>query len=268
MKNQIKHIKNVHKGIQTGRSFLANPMEFLVDRIIAFLVSILIPIPFVGELIVAFKYQVIALLIGLVLVVLGMVGLIGGILLDPTHLIPKFSFSTTPGGSTQSVPLEALAGYIESGFADTDTPSKSPFGGSGMEYTLITAGYHDLSYYQTYGLVHEGIDIVPTNAYYAQNKAYGLTHQVILFATISGSAHLYTDPYGALTVEITNSQGALKTVYKHMKQIIMCECQVHAGQPVGVMGATGFAFGEHTHYEVRLLQSGSWNTVNPADYIN
>lgn len=268
MKNHIKHIKRAHTGIQTGRAFLSNPMEFLVDRIISFLVTILIPIPFVGELVVAFKYQVIALLISMTLIALGMVGLIGGIMLDPTHLIPKFSFSGTSGGSAQSVPLEALNGYIEAGFIDTDMPSKSPFGGSGMEYTLITASYHDLAYYQTYGLVHEGIDIVPTNAYYAQNNAYGLTHQVILFATISGIAQLYTDPYGALTVEIINSQGQLKTVYKHMKQIVMCACHVHAGQPVGVMGATGFAFGEHTHYEVRLLQNGSWNTVNPANYIN
>src|SRR5207302_1003038 len=107
----------------------------------------------------------------------------------------------------------------------------------------------------------------PTEAYYAENKAYRITGQPIIFATMSGKATTYTDPEGALTVSIINNEGTIQTVYKHFKQILTCNCTIKAGTPIGIMGDTGFAEGEHLHYEVRLNEGGNWVAVNPLDYI-
>lgn len=42
---------------------------------------------------------------------------------------------------------------------------------------------------------------------------------------------------------------------------------IKAGTPLGEMGGTGFATGEHVHYEVRINSSGTWMPVNPLTYI-
>lgn len=275
MKTLIKHASKVKRGVQTAHAIAINPFEFVLDRFLTIIISTFIPLPFIGELIVAFKKPVLGMLASLVITTFACIFIVISLILSPLGLwvrlhIPSISTIISDTGATVLTPaqLKLLEGYLEPEISTADTPSKDPFGGNGTENSIMTASFHDLNYYLTYHLVHEGMDLVPTQNYYSSNKAYLATKQVIMFATIDGTAHDYIDSYGALTVDITNKAGNLLVEYKHLKEFIMKDGDVKAGQPVGVMGATGFAFGEHLHYQIENNEGGSWVTVNPAGYIN
>jgi septal ring factor EnvC (AmiA/AmiB activator) len=65
------------------------------------------------------------------------------------------------------------------------------------------------------------------------------------------------------TVKIDHGNG-ITTLYGHMSAIQVKEGQmVQRGQPVGSMGKTGRAVGNHLHYEVRIAN----NPVNPRNYF-
>jgi len=42
---------------------------------------------------------------------------------------------------------------------------------------------------------------------------------------------------------------------------------IQAGQPIGIMGATGEATGVHLHYQIDLNDSGTWTPTDPKQYI-
>lgn len=263
----IRYAGNVRKGVGIVQAIAQNPFEFIIDRVLVVIITTCVPVPFVGELVVACKRQVVYVLASLIIANVLVVVMAVAIILNPLGFIANIA-SLLSGAGGATISIGALKGYIEPGFSDGSMPSLDPFGGQGREDSIMTASFHDQQYYLTYGLVHEGIDLVPSQQYYSTNQAYAKIKQVIMFATISGTAHDYTDSYGALTVDITNSQGTLLTEYKHLKQFIMQDGAVHAGQPVGVMGATGFAFGEHLHYQIEVNQGGNWTPVDPTGYIN
>ena len=261
MKQFITNALQVKRGVQTTQTMVVNPLSFAFDRILGILVTTFVPFPVVRELLIAFKKPLLGMLASLVLTIVVCVFMGLSIILTPLGVLSQLSlpalFQGT--GALSEAELQALAGYFESVVA-------SPFGDSGNFIT--TASFHDPGYFARFHLTHEGIDLIPSDRYYQTNEAYNTLGQVVVFSTMSGTALSYTDSYGALTVDIVNQEGTIKTVYKHLKQIIMQNGEVSAGQAVGVMGNTGFSFGEHLHYEVRVNQGGSWIAVNPASYIN
>lgn len=267
----LQYTSNLNRGIVTAKTISHDPFGFAVDTIIRIVVRAFIPIPFASELIVYFKGPILAILAGGLLFFFTSIFVILATLYTPAlglNGILKGLPGTIPTGQNLQVIIDALKGYLEPGFVDTNIPTRDPFGGDGESYSIRTAGFHDPAYFQEFGLIHEGQDLVPSSIYYANDKAYKLTGQPIVFATMTGKATTYTDSEGALTVAIVNSDNTIETVDKHFKQILACNCEVHAGEPIGIMGETGFAFGKHLHYEVRLNQGGTWVAVNPLDYIH
>jgi murein DD-endopeptidase MepM/ murein hydrolase activator NlpD len=79
------------------------------------------------------------------------------------------------------------------------------------------------------------------------------------------------DPYG-LAVVIRHDFGyegePLYTVYGHMSQIDVAVGQhVENGEPLGLIGVTGFTTGPHLHFEVRLGVNRFLTTRNPELWV-
>ena len=54
----------------------------------------------------------------------------------------------------------------------------------------------------------------------------------------------------------------------HLNEVYVATSDtIPAGDPIGTMGDTGFATGEHLHYEIRVNNNGVWMPVNPLSYI-
>ncbi len=266
-------IAGLGKGIGLIKKVKNNPIEFFIDQVVAFIVQLFIPIPLAGEIAILFKGPILVMLGTLIFIFLFILITFATLLSNPAFVLQNLSHllsdTATTNTQVQGLPIDVLKDYLEAGFSDTNIPSRNPFGGEGQNWTGITAYFHDLRYFAQFGMVHTGVDLVPLGVYYENNKAYQETNQVIVFATNNGKANSYTDGYGALTVDITNSDNSIQTEYKHLKQIFLNTGeQVKAGQPVGIMGMTGFATGEHLHYEVRLNEGGSWVQVDPLGYIH
>lgn len=260
-------ITNALRGIRTVKELKERPVGFLVDLILSVIISALIPIPFVGNVILRYKKMVIWGIVGISLFGLLLLVLIITVLFSP------YSFFFSPPDTVSSIAISTLQNYIEDGFADTDIPQRNPFGGVGMINTYTTVEFGETEDLvingSPYHGVEQGIDLVPKGIYFVSNKAAKLTGEPIMFATITGNTYTYTDPYGALIIEITNSDKSIKTVYIHLQQILVSNNSlVHAGQPIGVMGSTGMSTGPHLEYQVRLNQERKWVAVNPVDYIH
>lgn len=255
------------QGFGTLKEAKENPVGFFVDLILSAIISALIPIPFVGAVVARYKEIIIWGIIGAILIV---VGLIFALLLFFTS---PFTLNLVETGNISSSAIGSFQNFIESGFSDTDTPNKNPFGGIGMENTITTVGFHEVESIvwndKPITEIEQGIDIVPNNFYFLTNKASKLAGEPIIFDTITGTTYTYADQNGALTVEVTNSEGAIKTIYIHLQQILVgSNILIHPGQPIGVMGSTGMSTGPHLEYQVRLNQGGKWVAVDPMDYIH
>lgn len=244
------------------RAITNDPFGFIVDSLIKLVVNLVIPIPLAGDVIAQFKGPVLGFLasmiiLGVMLFVI-LITISISIFLSPTGF---FQFLTT--SLIQSALTTPSEGFIQSGI-----PSQNPFGAQGMSYTSITAGFMDPSYLLSFGENHKGVDLVPSEVYYQNSKTYLENKKIVIFSTHTGKAKIYTDENGGETVEVLNDTGNLKTIYIHFKEIyVKTGDQIQSGTPLGEMGDSGFATGEHLHYEVRIKNSANWLAVNPLSYI-
>ena len=239
-----------------------DPFGFITDKIIALIVNLLIPIPLAGEVVSQFKRPILGILITLFIFALFMITVVGTIFMSPV-LIGSGVLK-----SISSVFQNPTNIALDSSFGDTAVPKKNPFGGNGMSYSVITAYFLDPAYYLQFGKNHTGVDMVPSQAYYTNSKTYKETHQVVIFATISGGVNQYVDQYGGETIEITNTDNTFKVLYVHFSSMLVNSgTTVKAGTPVGIMGDTGFSTGDHVHYEIHIKDGNTWRAVNPLNYI-
>jgi len=259
-------ITNTLRGLRTLKEIKERPVGFVIDLILSAIISALIPIPFVGSIIVRYKKMVVWGIVGASLVSILL------LILVVTVLVSPYSFFFSSPDTISSSAISSLQNYIEEGFTDTDTPERNPFGGLGMTNTYTTESFHEAESLiingAPYNGVEQGIDLVPNGLYFLTNKAAKLTQEPIIFDTLTGTTHTYVDPYGALIVEVTNNAGTIKTVYIHMQQILVGNnTLVHPGQPIGVMGSTGLSTGPHLEYQVRVNKGGSLVATDPMKYI-
>lgn len=106
-----------------------------------------------------------------------------------------------------------------------------------------------------WGTFHGGIDL--------STGTYGST----IVAAASGTVVTATNGGSGYGTHVIIDHGnGMSTVYAHMiyDSIVVSVGQyVSGGQPLGKMGATGYATGPHLHFEVRI----NGTKVNPAPYI-
>lgn len=248
-----------HKAKQISK----DPIGFILDRILAVVVNMLIPIPLAEEVVAQFKVPLLGALATFVLLAIFMVTVIFTIISLP--------FLSSSGYLQQVISSifqpNSLNIAQDTSFVSTNVPKQNPFGGSGMNYTNITAFYHDSSYYLTFGKQHTGLDLVPSDDYFQHSKTYQDTHKIVIFATMNGTVNHYVDEYGGETVEITNSDSSIRVKYIHFSTVLVESGTISPGTPVGIMGETGFATGEHVHYEIQHKDGSYWVTVDPLNYI-
>lgn len=240
-----------------------DPLGFIIDSLIAVIVNLIIPIPLAGNIVAQFKAPILGLLASLIVLALFMLTIIGTIVVLPIAASSGFLQTITsiisPGNQLNIAP--------DTSFIATPVPKQNPFGGGGMAYTNITAYFMDPDYYLKFGKNHIGIDLVPSDSYYQNSQTYKDTQKVVIFATMNGNVSHYVDQYGGETVEITNNDNSMKVLYVHFGTVLAESGAIAPGTPVGIMGETGFATGEHVHYEVRINDNGNWLTVNPLNYM-
>jgi Peptidase family M23 len=176
-------------------------------------------------------------------------------------------------GSAQSIstlPPE-LVGYIEPFINDIGTPNGNPLGGQGYENVSINCFYHCSNYVSSD--IHQGMDMVPSLTYYNTNRASRLTSgKVIQFATCSGQARYETGYLGSNNVVIQCKDTDYYVTYMHLSTAYVTTSPVNitAGQPIGVMGSTGFSTGPHVHYQINkgCLAYSTTCTRDPRPFIS
>ena len=274
---QFGKVGSISKNV---KRFVNDPIGVITDGIIYVIAILFIPIPYAGDVLIELKHIIIPVVVAFVLIPIVSIGLIMQVVLIPivaahgikttiiTYINKIISGGGTEGGVSTSPTTNPLNGYREGGYSDTNTPTRNPFGGGGYSWTTITATFMDPSYGFFNG-VHTGLDLVPNTNYYQNSGAYKISQKPIVLATISGWCMFYTDVFGALVVEVISSDNTTKTVYMHLAQsFVKTGDIITAGQPVGVMGSTGFSTGMHLHYEVRRKIGVLWVPLNPAGFIN
>lgn len=259
-------IANTIAKVRAVKEAQERPASFVTDLLLGAVVSMVIPIPFVPDVLVKHKQEILFGLAGVIVFAFVLISLIITVVSSP------FTFFFAQPASISADQIAALQNYIEDGFSDTDIPQKNPFGGAGFVNTITTVNFGEQENivwnFQSISLTEQGIDLVPSDTYFSTNKAAKLTGEPILFATITGTAVSYTDANGALIIEIKNAENTIKTVFIHLQQVLVTQNQtVHAGAPIAVMGSTGMSTGPHLEYQVRLNEQGSWAAVDPVNYI-
>ncbi len=241
----------------------SNPVSFIADTIIVFVVNLIVPIPLAGQVALKYKGPILGFLASIAILFIFILIAAGTVLLSPalvtSRLVQVITGPFTP--STSSIPADTS-------FADTQIPKQNPFGGSGMSYTAITAYFLDPNYFLEFGKQHEGVDLVPTDTYYQQSTTYQSVHQVVLFSTLTGTVNHYIDQYGGEPVEVTNNDGSLKSVNIHFSSVLVNTGDyIKAGTAIGIMGQTGDATGPHLHYQIDIKDGSNWDPVTPLNYI-
>ena len=183
-------------------------------------------------------------------------------------IFANFSRSPVSAQSSQSLLKEphSLIGYRENGFFESTSPFGSPIGGNEQQFMYITAFYHDADYFKEFGMVHDGLDIIPNASYYKESEAYQLTRQIILIATMSGTACSFGNPVDGYSVTIESATHLYKVLFHHqsLNFIPLNTCtQISRGTPIGIMGQTGHATGIHVHYGTYTKVQGAWKDFNP-----
>jgi hypothetical protein len=119
--------------------------------------------------------------------------------------------------------------------------------------------------------VHHGFDMMNPSG----TQIFAAGDGVVYYAGSDGGRTFgaSTDYYGNLVViehPFKSPEGdAVYTLYGHMQSVLVETGQnVYAGQLIGLVGATGVAFGPHLHFEVRVGDPNSFDaTRNPDLWI-
>lgn len=145
-------------------------------------------------------------------------------------------------------------------------PYGNPIGLNQSDLAVVTSGYNVSRDISGITNVHTGVDFVPSSKWYSENPGLGTT-DAINKAIVSGIASTFQDSYGALCVYITNP--AYRVLYCHCRQFIVQNgAQVNYGDPICILGNTGFSTGPHVHVEVHKKSSnGSWERLDPTPFI-
>lgn len=251
--NLLNKIKSIH-------DFKNDPFGFIIDSIIIIVVNLLIPIPLSGRAVAQLRGPVLGCLTSILVFSLFILTIIGTLLMTPLLMTSGFLKTFTLASESTLM--------ADNGFHETSFPSQSPFGGSGLNYCTVSAYFMDSGYYLTFGKNHTGVDLVPSDSYFANSNAYKATKKIMIFSTINGKVSHYVDSEGGETVEVTNSDNSLKVMFIHFSEVLVNSGDtIKAGTPIGIMGSTGFSTGAHVHYEIRINSGGSWLAVNPLSYI-
>jgi len=165
------------------------------------------------------------------------------------------------------VPI-SLKNYTELSLSG-DLPLGSPFGSKGLKYTQITTYFNDPSYFIRFGIWHKALDLIPSARYYQDSEAYKQTKLPIIFATCNGSAISAVDPYGANFITIICANTNYKVEFVHESQVFIGTnfIKVRAGEPLGIMGATGKAFGAHVHYAIYQKEGDKYQAIDPLTFL-
>lgn len=131
----------------------------------------------------------------------------------------------------------------------------------GIDYRITQWFGERPEVYKQFGLKgHNGIDFAP--------KVSG-TKGVIVYAPHDGLCYLRSDGpkkgYG-IYVEIEDIDDSRRSVLAHLEKYLVRNLQdVRMGDPIGIMGNTGFSSGLHLHWGYKPLKKG---TSTPAEYNN
>jgi hypothetical protein len=256
---------------------IVNGIDRIIDRIIYFVIFSFLPETITANaltgIVSQYKWKILLFFLGFLIIitsiVLSVFAKLNQILTDPFKTIEQVSAQDfMPVANYIGLP-EELKDYLEPGFIDSGTPNGSPFGGEGLDYTYITAGFLDPSYTMSFGKLHYAIDIIPSKNYLEYNQAYKRFNDVVMFATCSGEANSYIDGNGANYITLVCDGGKYMTTFVHNKYNFIKQgisTHVTAGQPIAVMGSTGYSTGPHIHYQIKDLNTGK--ILNPLSFIN
>ena len=248
--------------VQKAKNLKDDPIGFVIDLAITFIVNIFSPAKVPPEIISQIKLPILGFLVTMGFLFIMLLIFVGSIFLFPAIIGGNLMDTISGVFSTNTQPIPN-----DTNFISTTIPRQNPFGGSSLSFTTITANFLDPGYFIQFGKNHTGTDFVPSQNYYDNSETYKKTKKVVIFATINGSARYYIDSHGGKTVEIVNENKTFKTMYTHFSSVFIESGTVVAGTPIGIMGDTGFSTGAHLHYEVWTKDNDSWKAVNPLNYI-
>lgn len=239
-----------------------DPLRFVFDLLISVVVNIFAPFPLPSAVVAQIKVPILGFIGTLILLALFFFLMVGTVLMSPLLISSGYiqQLQNLFVSNDENIPSDP-------NFVPTSIPKQNPLGGSGMSFSTITAYFLDPNYFLQFGKNHIGLDLVPSEDYFSQSITYRDTGKVVVFATMNGNVRYYVDEYGGETIEITNDGNTMKIVFIHFSKVLVKSGSVSAGTPIGIMGGTGFATGDHVHYEVHTKDGDTWKPVNPLNYI-
>jgi len=113
------------------------------------------------------------------------------------------------------------------------------------------------------GVFHGGIDIgIPHSRWPVSSSYKG--NPVNIVAADAGIAYTYKMGSGYGNLVIVDHGGGVATVYGHTHSFKVANGQpVAKGQPIAIVGSTGYSTGPHLHFEVRI----NGERVNPLAHL-
>lgn len=145
-------------------------------------------------------------------------------------------------------------------------PYGNPISLTEPDLVVITSGYGETRVVNGIVDVHTGVDLVPSQKWYQQNPGASI-YSVINKSIITGTVSEFIDSQGALCAYVENP--AYKTMYCHCSSFIAKDNDVvKYGDPICLLGATGFVTGPHVHVEIYIKSpTGAWNRVDPTSFL-
>jgi murein DD-endopeptidase MepM/ murein hydrolase activator NlpD len=147
--------------------------------------------------------------------------------------------------------------HIQPHTSTSPVPSGSPF----LAPYIVTAYYHDPSYFAEFHTQHTGIDMVPKD----MDESKG-----IIYATMSGMGYYYHEVCSGNAVIIEDADYLI--YFGHVAEYLFPDnTEVVKGQPIAMMGESGelgvCVTGPHLHYQISEKIDGVFQIINPLPYL-